>query len=138
MYLLNAQGVRVVAAAGDSDGGGRLDLASESGVVVASVSSIKDKGAGMTLSNSAGKRAFMVGALPQGGLLNIMNTAGNKILIAGSDESGRGGAFSIKNGRGVQVLNAGTGENENGIVTVWDADGRKFRTIAPVDALLGE
>jgi hypothetical protein len=37
----------------------------------------------------------------------------------------------VKNGRGIPVFSAGAGEKEDGLVTVWDADGHKPRTITP-------
>ena len=85
----------------------------------------------LTLSNAAGKRMFMAGTRPQGGLLNLMNAGGVPVFIAGYAESNRGGAMSIKNGRGIPVVSAGSTDSESGIVTVWDADGRKPRTLVP-------
>jgi hypothetical protein len=46
---------------------------------------------------------FAVASRPQGGLLNVMNSAGIPVVIAGFAEDDRGGAVSVKNGRGVQV-----------------------------------
>ena len=80
---------------------------------------------------SSGKKTFAVGATPQGPLLNLMNRSGNPVLIAGFADDGRGGAMSMKNGRGITIFSAGTADNEKGSVSVWDADGKKVRSLSP-------
>jgi hypothetical protein len=64
-------------------------------------------------------------------LLNLCNSAGNPVVIAGYAEDGRGGALSIKNGRGIQIFSAVTGDSEQGILTLWDANGKKSKTVKP-------
>ena len=96
-----------------------------------SINAVKDNGATLALLNGLGKKMFLAGTRPEGGLLNLMNSAGNPVFIAGFAEGSRGGAVSVKNGRGLQVFTAGAGEADGGTVTVWDADGRKPRSLTP-------
>ncbi|UCD76248.1 MAG: hypothetical protein JSV91_04855, partial [Phycisphaerales bacterium] len=72
------------------------------------------------------------GALNEGGLINIMNRVGVPVFIAGYGPDTRSGAMSIKNGRGVQILQAGAEEDESGIVRVYDAEGKRPRTLKPI------
>jgi len=64
-------------------------------------------------------------------VLNIMNSAGNPVVIAGYSDEGRGGAVSVKNGRGVQVFAAGSDAEDRGKISVWNEEGRKPRVIDP-------
>lgn len=130
LHVANSQGDAVVTASVESGGCGQLDIFNASGGSDCSLISVKDLGGSIAVS-SAGKRMFAVTSRPQGGLLNVMNSAGIPVVIAGYAEDGRGGAVSVKNGRGVQVLTAATNETEGGTVTVFDADGRKPRSLKP-------
>lgn len=129
--IANAQGARIAGISADAEGSSKFDLGNESGSAVFTVQSQKDIGATLSLLNASGKKTFAVGSTAQGPVLNLMNRAGNPVLIAGFAEDGRGGAMSMKNGRGITIFSAGTGENEKGSVSVWDADGKKMRSLTP-------
>ena len=60
-----------------------------------------------------------------------MNHRGEAILIAGTADAGLGGALSITNGAGRQVLHAGYDTIGDGMLTVWDATGKKASTVTP-------
>jgi hypothetical protein len=64
-------------------------------------------------------------------VLNIINSAGVPVVIAGQGDDGKGGAITIRNGRGVGVFTAGTAADESGVIAVGDADGRKSNTFRP-------
>ncbi len=131
MDIANAQGVRVLSAAAETDACGRLDIADSAGRFVFSVDAIADTGAILALRNSGGKRAFMVGTRPEGGLMNIFNQYEVPVFVAGYGEGSLGGAMSIKNGRGMQVFHAAADVLENGELTLFDAEGRRPRTLRP-------
>jgi hypothetical protein len=131
IHLANGQGQPVFSAVAEDNGCGRIDVSGDRGEVAASLAAVKDSGGSLSMNNESGKRMFAVGVMPQGGLINVMNASGIPVFIAGYAEAGRGGAVSVKNGRGVQVFSANTDDKENGTVTVWDADGRKPRSMMP-------
>jgi hypothetical protein len=130
LELFNPEGLRVFTTSADTDGGGRLDLADGSGNVVLSADSVKDTGAALAVMNSAGTRQFLIGTRPQGGLMNLMNSQGSTVFIAGTADQGLGGALAIKNGRGRQILHAGYDSADDGLVTVWDAEGKKVEVLS--------
>jgi hypothetical protein len=131
LHVANSQGDAVVTASAEGGGCGQFEVFNAQGNVDCSLIAVKDLGGSIALNSSTGKRTFAAASRPQGGLLNVMNSAGIPVVIIGYAEDNRGGAVSIKNGRGVQVLTAGTGENESGTLSVFDADGRKPRTLKP-------
>src|SRR5690606_792417 len=122
-------GRSVFFAAARPDGGGRVELGSETGAPMLTFDAAPGLGGQFSIMNQRGVRHFAVGAREHGGLLNIMNTNGTPVFIAGSgDEStgnSRGGGLTIRNGRGVQVFYAGPDAGEHGELEVWDADGRR-------------
>ncbi len=122
------------------DGGGvaevhgdaaRFDLANGSGTVVFSVESVGNTGASLQVSNGEGTRQFLVASRDQGAVINLMNHRGEAVLIAGAADAGLGGALSITNGAGRQVLHAGYDTIGDGMLTVWDATGKKVSTVTP-------
>ncbi|MHC4827829.1 MAG: hypothetical protein ACYTEY_14845, partial [Planctomycetota bacterium] len=129
--IFNETGARVYTTATDADGGGRLDLADAAGNVVLTADSIDDDGAALAVMSGTGEKVFVIANRPQGGLMNLMNSKGQTVLIAGTADVGMGGAISIKNGNGRQVLHAGYDGLADGLVTVWDAEGSRYEILTP-------
>jgi hypothetical protein len=128
--LADEAGLRALTSSADAGGGGRIDLADEKGTVVFSVDALEGAGAALAIANSEGHRQFLVGTRPQGGLVNLFNSQGTTVLIAGAADDGGGAALSMKNGAGSQVLHAGCDKAGNGLVTVWGAEGGKPHSLA--------
>ena len=131
LELFNAEGNRVLTTAADGDGGGRLDVADEKGAVVFSIDTIPDVGAALALMSTTGQKQFLLGTGPLGALMNLMNSAGETVIIAGTADEGGGGALSVKNGRGSQVLHAGYDTRGDGLITVWDNSGSRYQSVSP-------
>jgi hypothetical protein len=129
--IFNGDGARVYTTTTDVDGGGRLDLADASGRVVFTADALDTAGAAMAIMNGAGEKVFVIANRPQGGLVNLMNSRGQTVLIAGTADEGMGGALSIKNGAGRQILHAGYDSLADGLVTVWDAEGQRYEMLTP-------
>ncbi len=129
--LFNGQGDRIFAATVTAQGGGRLELADGAGGVVLSADSTTDMGIAVNLMNSSGTPVLYAGGRAQGGLLSLMNAHGDTVVTVGTADSGLGGALLLKNGGGRNVFHAGYDVDGDGLVTVWDDQGRTRRTIAP-------
>ncbi len=121
----------VVAGASLGSGGGRIELANEAGNVVFSVDAVGNTGAALELMNGQGTRQFAVGTRLQGGLMNIMNSLGEAVVIAGTADEGLGGAVSVKNGDGRQILHAGYDSAGDGLLNVWDKTGKRTANLTP-------
>ncbi len=122
----------VLSGASLDQGGGRIEVANESGNVVFSVNAVSNTGAALELMNGQGTRQFAVGTRVQGGLMNIMNSLGETVVIAGAADVGRGGAVSIKNGAGTLILHAGYDSTGDGLLNVWDRTGEKAANLTPL------
>ena len=121
----------VLSGASLDQGGGRIEVANESGNIVFSVNAVGDTGAALELMSGQGARQFAVGTRLQGGLMNIMNSLGQPVVIAGTADEGLGGAVSIKNGDGRQILHAGYDSAGDGLLNVWDTTGSKTANLTP-------
>ncbi len=106
-------------------------MANDIGGAIFSVDAIKDAGAVMAMMDSSGTKLFLVGTSPAGGLLNLMNPQGNAVVVAGASPDTAGGALTLRNRRGKQIIEAGVAENDDGLVSVWDADGQVRKTLSP-------
>ena len=131
LHVQNHKGVSVFTVAAEADGGGRLDLANELGGAVFSVDAIQDSGAVLAMMDSAGVKLFLVGTTPAGGLLNLMNPKGHVVVAAGASLDTLAGALTLRNRRGRQIVEAGAAENDDGLISVWDADGDARSTVSP-------
>ena len=60
-----------------------------------------------------------------------MNAQGNAVVVAGASPDSAGGAITLRNRRGKQIIEAGVAENDDGLISVWDADGRVRKTVSP-------
>jgi hypothetical protein len=127
--VFNGAGQSVFTATAADDHCGRLDLALDDGRPVFTVNALKGNGAAMALLNASGQNLFLAGTRPEGGLLNVLNSRGVPVVIAGFSPDRRGGAVSVNNGRGLQVFHAGVTEDEDGIVRVWDAQQKHERKL---------
>ena len=106
-------------------------MVNESGNVVFAVHSLGNTGATLELMNGQGTRQFAVGTRLQGGLMNIMNSLGQAVVIAGTADEGLGGAVSVKNGNGRLVLHAGYDTAGDGLLNVWDTTGETTAILTP-------
>ena len=100
-------------------GGGRLMVATPSGApaVVA-----ESAGEGGTLSAfMQEKRVAAMGGGKSGGLMNLLDNAGQAIVVAGAAEGADGGAVSVRNGRGTQIGRIGVDTAGAGEVSVYNA-----------------
>jgi hypothetical protein len=136
--IANPQGQAVLTADVTGDGGA-LSIANNAGTPVLTAAATReavgggDVGGAIALMNAKGQRVFLLGVKPQGAVMNLINSAGVPVVIAGYGDDGRGGAITVRNGRGVGVFTAGTGADESGLIAVGDADGRKSNLIGPRD-----
>ena len=121
----------VLSGASLDHGGGRIEVVNESGNVVFAVHSLGNAGATLELMNGQGTRQFAVGTRLQGGLMNIMNSLGEAVVIVGTADEGLGGAVSVKNGTGRLVLHAGYDSAGDGLLNVWDRTGETTAILTP-------
>jgi hypothetical protein len=121
----------VVSAVALDQGGGRIEVANQSGNVVFTVNAVNDTGAALELMSGQGSRQFTVGTRVQGGLMSIMNSLGEPVVIAGTADEGLGGAVSVKNGDGRQILHAGYDSFGDGLLNVWDTTGKNTAILSP-------
>jgi hypothetical protein len=128
--IFNGQGARVCTTAAGGAGGGRLDLADAAGTVILTADAANDAAA-LAVTSDTGDPVFAISKRSQGGLMSLMNGAGQTVCIAGAADEGMGGALAIKNGSGRQVLHAGYDSESDGLVTVWDAVGQSLEMLSP-------
>lgn len=132
LALANAEGKRILTAGSDDTGCGRLNLADDRGQVVLTANAVKEKGAALALFNPAGRKMFLMGGLDGGGLMNIMNRVGVPVFIAGHEADTLHGALSVKNANGIAIFQAGTEQDGNGVIHVYDVEGRRPGTLRPL------
>jgi hypothetical protein len=63
-----------------------------------------------------------IGAGRSGGLLNLLDNAGQPIVVAGAASDGDGGAISVRNSTGAQIGRLGVDAAGGGELGVWNAN----------------
>jgi len=97
--------------------GGRLMLQGDGGHVVASGGTQTPE---LALLAPGGRTLAALAATPRGGALNLMNTTGTPVVLAGITEDGPGGAAAFQNGSGTTVVAAGATADNKGRIVVND------------------
>jgi hypothetical protein len=67
------------------------------------------------------KRVAAMGGGKTGGLMNLLDSSGQAIVVAGAAEGADGGAVSVRNGRGTQIGRIGVDTAGAGEVSVYNA-----------------
>ena len=108
-----------------------LDLFDDKQQSVFTVDAVRESGSIMALRNAEGQKNFVVGARPNGGLLNILDHLGHTIVLMGADRETGSGGMALLNGRGIQTVQIGSDPTENGQVAVWDSSGTRRTATMP-------
>ena len=67
------------------------------------------------------RRVAAIGGGKTGGLLNLLDTTGQAIVVAGAAVDGDGGAISVRNSHGVQIGRLGVDAAGSGEMAVYNA-----------------
>lgn len=118
--VLNGMGRTAVSMDSAEDGGGRFMIGTSGG---APAFVAEAKGTAGTLSAySQERRVAAIGAGRSGGLLNLLDNAGQPIVVAGAASDGDGGAISVRNSSGAQIGRLGVDAAGGGELGVWNAN----------------
>ena len=60
-----------------------------------------------------------------------MNHNGDAVVVAGASPDSGGGGLTLRNRRGKQIIEAGAAENNDGLISVWNANGQARSTVSP-------
>ena len=78
------------------------------------------------------RRAFVAGSKPEGGVINLFNRREVPVFAAGYGQSGLGGAMIVRNERGTAIVHAAADDENSGLVTIYNKDGERARTVKPL------
>ncbi len=99
-----------------ASGRGRLAIHGQGGTAIATAAA--DGTPEFALLGTDGRTTAALAATPRGGALNLMNSDGTPVVLAGITADGPGGAAAFQNGSGVTVVAAGSTKDNTGRVVV--------------------
>lgn len=131
LELMNGTGAATTVLDCKDDGSGRWVLSSGTGSPAFAVEAAGE--AGTMAAYRDGRRVAALGAGDSGGLLNLLDTKGQPVLVAGMASDGDGGAISLRNLRGSTIARIGVDAVGAGEVAVFNSTATLKKVIsAPV------
>lgn len=129
--VLNGSGAAALLMDTKDDGGGRFMVGTSTG---APAFIAEANGTAGTLSAyMQERRVAAIGGGKSGGLMNLLDNAGQPIVVVGAAVDGDGGALSVRNSRGVQIGRLGVDAAGAGELAVYNATATVKKLIeAPV------
>jgi hypothetical protein len=129
--VLNGSGAAALLMDTKDDGGGRFMVGTSTG---APAFIAEANGTAGTLSAyMQERRVAAIGGGKSGGLMNLLDNAGQPIVVVGAAVDGDGGALSVRNSRGVQIGRLGVDAAGAGELAVYNAAATMKKLIeAPV------
>ena len=109
--------------------GGRVAVGIESKSIGASLEARNDGPAVLSIYGPSG-RSVAIAATATGGLLNLLDLAGNVSVAAGAAEDGPGGVVAVRNEKNTQVVRVGVNDRGEGEIEVYDAPGTRKRKVS--------
>ncbi len=127
--ILNGAGAAALTADVGEDGGGRLMVGTSTGLPAFGAEAKGQSGVAGIYSQE--RRVVAIGAGRAGGLFNLLDLAGQPIVVAGAATDGDGGAVSVRNTSGMQVGRLGVDATGNGELSVYNANNTVKSVVQP-------
>lgn len=123
----NGAGAAALLMDAKEEGGGRMMIGTSTGTPAFLAEAVGQ--AGTLAAYMQERRVAAMGAGKSGGLLNLLDGAGQPIVVAGAAADGDGGAVSVRNARGVQIGRVGVDAAGGGELAVYNAAGTMKKVI---------
>jgi hypothetical protein len=131
--VLNGSGAAAILMDTKDEGGGRFMVGTATGAPAFMAEATGS--AGTLAAYMQERRVAAIGGGKTGGLLNLLDTTGQAIVVAGAAVDGDGGAISVRNSHGVQIGRLGVDAAGAGEMAVYNASATMKKIIeAPTAA----
>ena len=131
--VLNGSGAAAILMDTKEEGGGRFMVGTSTGAPAFMAEATGS--AGTLAAYMQERRVAAIGGGKTGGLMNLLDTTGQAIVVAGAAVDGDGGAISVRNSHGVQIGRLGVDAAGAGELAVYNASATMKKIIeAPTAA----